>query len=103
MVLGWEEARQAAYDAAVPLATVVLLVGDALGLHLAAPLISADDLPRFDNAAMDGYAVAGPDPWRVDSMATARLRWVRASAVSTCVCVATVRVRLISCCPQASW
>ncbi|GAA1967136.1 molybdopterin-binding protein [Nocardioides panacihumi] len=65
MVLGWEEARQAAYDAAVPLGPAALPVGDALGLRLAAPLISADDLPRFDNAAMDGYAVAGPGPWRV--------------------------------------
>lgn len=65
MVLGWEEARRAAYDAAKPLAPAVMPVEGALGLRLAAPLISADDLPRFDNAAMDGYAVAGPGPWRV--------------------------------------
>ncbi|MFI2707986.1 molybdopterin molybdotransferase MoeA, partial [Nocardioides sp. CER28] len=30
-----------------------------------APLVAADDLPRFDNAAMDGYAVSGPGPWRL--------------------------------------
>lgn len=29
----------------------------AVGLRLAEPLVAADDLPRFDNSAMDGYAV----------------------------------------------
>src|SRR3954453_18416627 len=65
MVLGWEEARQAAYDAGAPLPPVTVPIAQALGLRLAAPLIAADDLPRFDNAAMDGYAVAGPGPWRL--------------------------------------
>src|SRR4051812_30328788 len=65
MVLGWEGARQAAYDAASSLEPVVVPVGEALGLRLAAPVVAADDLPRCDNAAMDGYAVPGPGPWRV--------------------------------------
>ena len=65
MVLGWVEARQAAYDAGEPLAPTAVPIADALGLRLAAALVAADDLPRFDNAAMDGYAVAGPAPWRV--------------------------------------
>lgn len=65
MVLGWVEARQAAYDAVDPLPPTTVPTGEALGLRLAAPLVAADDLPRFDNAAMDGYAVAGPGPWRV--------------------------------------
>lgn len=65
MVRGWEEARQAAYDAAPSLEPVVVPAGDALGLRLAAPLVAADDLPPFDNAAMDGYAVPGPGPWTV--------------------------------------
>jgi molybdopterin molybdotransferase len=65
MVLGWVEARQAAYDAVVPLTPTVVPLPDAVGCRLGAPLVALDDLPRFDNAAMDGYAVAGPAPWRV--------------------------------------
>ncbi|WP_227996218.1 NTP transferase domain-containing protein [Nocardia australiensis] len=35
------------------------------GAALAATLEAAGPLPRFDVSAMDGYAVAGPGPWRV--------------------------------------
>ncbi|MEY6568107.1 molybdopterin molybdotransferase MoeA, partial [Streptomyces sp. PGLac3x] len=38
---------------------------DALGLVLARPLAALTDLPPFDTSAMDGWAVAGPGPWRV--------------------------------------
>jgi molybdopterin molybdotransferase len=65
MVLGWGAARRAAYDAATCLAAETVPLAAALGRRLAAPLVAADDLPRFDNAAMDGYAVAGAGPWRV--------------------------------------
>lgn len=65
MIRGWGEARQAAYDAVVPLDPAARPAGQALGSTLAEPLVAADDLPRFDNAAMDGYAVAGPAPWRL--------------------------------------
>ncbi|NBE52238.1 molybdopterin molybdotransferase MoeA [Streptomyces boluensis] len=37
----------------------------ALGLVLAAPLTALTDLPSFDTSAMDGWAVAGPGPWKV--------------------------------------
>ncbi|MFJ5547182.1 molybdopterin molybdotransferase MoeA [Streptomyces sp. NPDC093225] len=43
---------------AVPLA-------EALGRVLATPLDALTDLPSFDTSAMDGWAVAGPGPWRV--------------------------------------
>ncbi|WP_282794828.1 molybdopterin-binding protein [Streptomyces sp. CC224B] len=36
----------------------------ALGRVLAAPLTALTDLPSFDTSAMDGWAVAGPGPWR---------------------------------------
>ncbi|SFB73630.1 molybdopterin molybdotransferase [Nocardioides terrae] len=65
MVLGWAQARRAAYDSVVPLTAVTEPLAAALGLRLAAPLVAAEDLPGFDNAAMDGYAVAGAPPWRV--------------------------------------
>lgn len=35
------------------------------GGTLAAPVIAADALPRFDVSAMDGYAVSGDGPWQV--------------------------------------
>lgn len=64
----WPEARELAARAARratrrPNASVAL--ADALGLVLAAPLDALSDLPSFDTSAMDGWAVAGPGPWRV--------------------------------------
>ncbi|MFF8789039.1 molybdopterin molybdotransferase MoeA [Streptomyces sp. NPDC015125] len=41
-------------------------LGDALGRTLAAPLTALTDLPSFDTSAMDGWAVSGPGPWRLD-------------------------------------
>lgn len=38
---------------------------DALGLVLAEPIRALTDLPSFDTSAMDGWAVAGPGPWKV--------------------------------------
>ncbi|GAB7004103.1 molybdopterin-binding protein [Nocardioides sp. AN3] len=65
MRLRWSEARQAAYDAVDPLAVTTVRIEQALGRRLAHPLVAVDHLPRFDNAAMDGYAVAGPGPWHL--------------------------------------
>ncbi|WP_343286187.1 molybdopterin-binding protein [Streptomyces sp. AM 3-1-1] len=68
----WEEARGIALRAAretvartaarpVPL----LPLEEARGLALAEPLTALTDLPSFDTSAMDGWAVAGPGPWRL--------------------------------------
>ncbi|MEU1666536.1 molybdopterin molybdotransferase MoeA [Streptomyces sparsogenes] len=38
---------------------------EALGHVLAAPLTALTDLPSFDTSAMDGWALAGPGPWRL--------------------------------------
>ncbi|MCX4763494.1 molybdopterin molybdotransferase MoeA [Streptomyces sp. NBC_01275] len=65
----WPEARKiaarAARAGAARRAPVSVSLGDALGLVLAAPLTALTDLPSFDTSAMDGWAVAGPGPWRV--------------------------------------
>ncbi|HET6432840.1 gephyrin-like molybdotransferase Glp [Dyella sp.] len=42
-------------------------VGDALGRVLAAPVTSLIALPSFDHAAMDGYALAAPEPLEAGS------------------------------------
>ncbi|MYR77018.1 molybdopterin biosynthesis protein, partial [Streptomyces sp. SID5466] len=61
----WEEARAVAR--AVPaLPPVARDLADALGHALAEPLTALTDLPPFDTSAMDGWAVAGPGPWRLD-------------------------------------
>ncbi|WP_435193735.1 molybdopterin-binding protein [Streptomyces sp. NRRL F-5630] len=68
----WGEARDLALRAAretvartadrpVPL----LPLEQARGLALAEPLTALTDLPSFDTSAMDGWAVAGPGPWRL--------------------------------------
>lgn len=60
----WADARaaasawQAAPAVAVPLATSV-------GTVLAADAVAPQPIPHYDSSAMDGWAVAGPPPWRV--------------------------------------
>ena len=58
-------ARRAAREAARPLPVVDVVLVDAVGSVLAAPLVAATPLPPFDAAAMDGWAVSGPGPWTV--------------------------------------
>jgi molybdopterin molybdotransferase len=64
-VTAWLDARARAHAEVVPLPTDTVPLADAEGCTLAAPLVAAVPLPAFDTAAMDGYAVAGPGPWRV--------------------------------------
>lgn len=40
-------------------------VADAFTSVLAEPLLARSDVPAADTSAMDGFAVAGPGPWRV--------------------------------------
>ncbi|MEE1788138.1 molybdopterin molybdotransferase MoeA [Streptomyces sp. SP17BM10] len=64
--MAWPLARATARRAGSrPLPPVVLPLAAALGHTLAEPLAALTDLPAFDTSAMDGWAVAGPGPWRV--------------------------------------
>ena len=56
-----EEARAAVLDRARPLAAEQVPIAAALGRFLAEPVAAADDVPGFDNSAMDGYAVRAAD------------------------------------------
>jgi molybdopterin molybdotransferase len=56
-----EDARKLVLAAARPLAGEDVGLADALGRTLAADVASADDVPGFDNSAMDGYAVRAAD------------------------------------------
>ena len=72
MRVPWPEARRRAYAAARRLAPADLLLVDAEGTTLAAPLRARTPLPGFDCAAMDGYAVGdAAGPWTVVGRALA--------------------------------
>jgi molybdopterin molybdotransferase len=51
--------------AAAPLAPRQVALEDACGRRLSDDLRALVDLPTSDNSAMDGWAFAGPPPWRV--------------------------------------
>ncbi|MGW6391404.1 molybdopterin-binding protein [Streptomyces sp. NPDC055103] len=64
----WEQARALARDSAgPPLPVVTRDLDAALGHALAGPLTALTDLPPFDTSARDGWAVAGPGPWRLSA------------------------------------
>ncbi|MFE7540035.1 molybdopterin molybdotransferase MoeA [Streptomyces platensis] len=70
--VSWHTARRLAERAAPgPPAPETSALGETLGRTLAAPLTALTDLPSFDTSAMDGWAVAGPGPWRLDRPADA--------------------------------
>ncbi|MFF3542706.1 molybdopterin molybdotransferase MoeA [Streptomyces platensis] len=70
--VSWHTARRLAERAAPgPPAPETSALGATLGRTLAAPLTALTDLPSFDTSAMDGWAVAGPGPWRLDQPAEA--------------------------------
>ncbi|MFF5975078.1 molybdopterin molybdotransferase MoeA [Streptomyces sp. NPDC012769] len=66
----WPEARAVAARAGTKAAAArrpePVPLARALGRVLAEPLHALTDLPSFDTSAMDGWAVAGPGPWRID-------------------------------------
>ncbi|MEA2507910.1 MAG: molybdopterin molybdotransferase [Actinomycetota bacterium] len=72
-LLSVEEARARVLDSVSPVGTVEVLVRDALGLVLAVDAIAPHDLPRFDNSAMDGYAVRSTDVGGASEEAPAKL------------------------------
>lgn len=65
MSTSWAEARKIAGSTAIPLPATRVPMAQARGLVLAESLSALVDLPPFATSAMDGWAVAGPGPWRV--------------------------------------
>ncbi|GAA2698348.1 molybdopterin-binding protein [Actinoplanes palleronii] len=61
----WAVAHATAGDLARPLPAERTTPDAAIGRILAVPLRAAVAVPAFDTAAMDGYAITGPGPWRV--------------------------------------
>jgi molybdopterin molybdotransferase len=70
--MAWTEARRVARTAGRRLGERVVPLGEgALGTALARALVALTDLPSFDASAMDGWAVAGPGPWRLSGQVLA--------------------------------
>ncbi|GAA4950969.1 molybdopterin-binding protein [Yinghuangia aomiensis] len=63
--LPWPDARARARAAGRPLPAVSRTLHHARDHVLARPVTALTDLPPFDTSAMDGWAVAGPGPWRI--------------------------------------
>lgn len=64
--LEWHTARRVAATCTGALPAVSARLDEAVGSILASPLAALSDLPAFDSAAMDGFAVCGNGPWLVD-------------------------------------
>ncbi len=60
----WYAARHAAFSCGLPVDVQTVPLAQADGRVLALDARSRTDLPGFDTSAMDGWAVAGPGPWR---------------------------------------
>jgi molybdopterin molybdotransferase len=63
--ISWPAARALAAAAVCPGKPETVPLRQALGRRLAGPLTALVAVPGTDVSAMDGYAVAGPGPWRV--------------------------------------
>lgn len=59
------EAQARLFNLVSPLAVEAVRVEESLGRYLATPLIARRTQPPADLSAMDGYAIAGPGPWRI--------------------------------------
>jgi molybdopterin molybdotransferase len=59
----WEEARQAAFDAATPIPAGPVALGLALGRRLDQDIVALQDMPHYASSAMDGWVVNGTGPW----------------------------------------
>jgi molybdenum cofactor synthesis domain-containing protein len=60
-VIPLEEARRHVLEACAPLPATTVPLGEALGHVTADDLAAAEDVPPFDNSAVDGYAVRVAD------------------------------------------
>lgn len=60
-MLSMSEARARILEQAAPGEAIEVTLAEALGLVLAEPVVADVDLPPFDRAAMDGYAIRAAD------------------------------------------
>ncbi|MDQ0146893.1 molybdopterin molybdotransferase MoeA [Pseudarthrobacter niigatensis] len=78
----WQEARQAAFDAATPIPPGPVALRIALGRKLDRDIVALQDMPHYASSAMDGWAVNGSGPW-IPVEAGSRLAPHQASPIAT--------------------
>ncbi|MGV8978597.1 MAG: gephyrin-like molybdotransferase Glp [Cellulomonas sp.] len=77
------EHRQAVLEQITPTPAVTFALEDAAGLVLAGDVTAPESLPRFDNSAMDGYAVRSADVAGASAESPVLLRVVADLAAGT--------------------
>lgn len=63
--LDWHSARQKSFATPRPLREISVPLNSAVGRVVARDIIALCDVPHYASSAMDGWAVAGPAPWRL--------------------------------------
>ena len=63
----WATAHRRAFELATPVPAEIVELADAAGRTLAEDLPARTDVPHYASSAMDGWAVAGDAPWRLDT------------------------------------
>ncbi len=61
----WNDARNRAAQFRRLLDPIAATPEEAVGSILASPLTAVSDIPAYDTALTDGWAIAGPGPWRI--------------------------------------
>jgi molybdopterin molybdotransferase len=67
-VLPWTQARHVAATCGRPLPTVAARLDESRGSVLGRDLVTVQDDPPADSAALDGFAVCGEGPWLLDEL-----------------------------------
>ena len=86
--MAWPEARRLA-GRVPPLAACSVPLPQACGRALAEDVTALADLPSADKSAKDGWAVAGPPPWRVVADMAAGGKTGRPLSPGECVGITT--------------
>jgi molybdopterin molybdotransferase len=73
---GIAEARRLILERVAPLGSEAVALEEALGRALAEEVVATEDVPGFDNSAMDGYAVRAADVAAAEAGSPASLRLV---------------------------
>ena len=61
----WHQAHLLCHEIATALPSEQVTLDKAVGRTLATDLVALCDVPHYASSAMDGWAVAGPGPWRL--------------------------------------
>lgn len=87
----WAQAQHIAYEAGWKhlTGTETVALAEADGRVLAEPLTPLTDLPAFPTSSVDGWAVRGPQPWRIVGRVLAGEEAQALTDDGTCVQIAT--------------